>query len=92
MPVPSEGISADVEGAVLAARVYGELLELDPTSIGVRWMLNLSHMMAGTYPAEVPVAWRIPPEVFDSEYQIGRFQEVAGVLDVNDVPMLKNAV
>jgi hypothetical protein len=92
VPVPSEGISADVEGAVLAARVYGELLELDPTSIGVRWMLNLSHMMAGTYPAEVPVAWRIPPEVFDSEYQIGRFQEVAGVLGVNEVGHVGGAV
>ena len=42
-----------------------------------RWLLNIAAMTVGDYPAGVPARWLIPPSAFASEYDIGRFPEVA---------------
>jgi hypothetical protein len=42
-----------------------------------RWLLNITAMTLGKYPDDVPEKWRVPPSTFESEYDIGRFYEVA---------------
>ncbi|MGY8797981.1 MAG: CRTAC1 family protein [Longimicrobiales bacterium] len=85
VPVPAAGVHVDPSGAIAAAEVYGRYLEVDPGNLGSRWMLNVAHMMAGTYPDGVPSALLIPPEVFESEHDIGRFENVAGALGVDEI-------
>jgi hypothetical protein len=48
-----------------------------PDDLEVRWLLNLAHMILGTYPAGVPKAALIPPARFESAEDIGRFIDVA---------------
>jgi hypothetical protein len=77
--VPSQGAGehAIQRGSRDAIRIWEEILAADPDDQGSRWLLNLAYMAAGEYPAGVPQRWRIPPRVFASEYDIGRFRDVA---------------
>ena len=67
-------ITVDV---VKAIDYFSRYLADDPDELEVRWLLNLSHMFAGTYPAKVPPAHLIPPTAFTSAEQVGRFHDVA---------------
>jgi len=62
-----------------------EQLNESPKDLSARWLLNLAHMTLGEYPDKVPAQWLIPPKVFESEYDLPRFPDVAGALglDVN---------
>jgi hypothetical protein len=46
-------------------------------SLEVRWLLNLAHMAAGSYPDGVPEPSAIPPAALDSPEDVGRFVDVA---------------
>ena len=48
-----------------------------PGDIESRWLLNVAYMTLGEYPAGVPAPWRLDPALFASEFDIGRFPEVA---------------
>lgn len=54
--------------------------ELDPSHI---WLLNLAAMTLGEYPDGVREAWRLPPEVFDSEGELVRFVDRAPALGLD---------
>jgi len=80
-PVSGAGVHKDQLGAREAAKRYLELLS-DPTTdpenaLVYRWLLNISYMVLGKYPLEVPKPWLIPPETFKSDYDIGLFRDVA---------------
>jgi hypothetical protein len=68
-------------GAAEAAKIYQELLsdaEVDPdNALLYRWMLNIAEMQLGSYPQGVPAKWLIDPKLFASDYDIGRFKEIA---------------
>ena len=49
----------------------------DKTNTEVQWLLNLAYMMAGTYPDGVPKEDLIPPSVFASGKDLGRFRDIA---------------
>ena len=49
----------------------------NPGDLSSRWLLNLAHMTLGEYPLRVPRQWLLPPAIFDSDYRIERFQDVA---------------
>jgi len=75
---------ADVPSAVDAARraieEYARVLRDAPdesTLFGARWLLNLAYMAAGEYPLGVPEEWLVPPGAFRSDYDVGRFVDVA---------------
>ncbi|HUG41618.1 MAG TPA: CRTAC1 family protein [Longimicrobiales bacterium] len=80
---------ASANAARAAANLHATLLDattpLDswPGNRSARWLLNLSHMMAGDYPGGVPARHLIAPEAFRSEYEIGRFDEIAHELGVD---------
>ena len=60
-----------------AIQYFTRYLAEVPEELEVRWLLNLAHMFAGTYPDGVPAAQLIPPSAFASSEQVGRFTDVA---------------
>ncbi len=85
VPVPAEGVHTAPRGARASIPIFEELLERNPDNLGARWMLNVAHMMLGTYPTDVPSELLIPELAFRSEHDIGRFRDVAPALGVDDV-------
>ena len=79
---PGQGYAktGDVEKAIGYFRRY---LEQQPEDLEVRWLLNVAHMLAGTYPAGVPQRFLIPPSAFQSSEDVGRFRDVAPQAGLN---------
>ena len=70
-----------------AIELLDEQLKEFPKDLSSRWLLNIAHMTVGEYPDKVPPHLLIPPKVFESEYSMPRFIDVAGRLglDLNDL-------
>ncbi len=64
-------------GATGAARELTEILKADPHDLSARWLFNIAQMVLGEHPQKVPAEWLIPVERFNSDYDIGRFSDVA---------------
>jgi hypothetical protein len=90
IPIRGGGIHQLTRGSEGAVRELTALLELDP-SPNVAWLLNIAYMTLGKYPDGVPAQWQIPPAVFESDYDIKRFRDVAGFSGV-DVDELSGGV
>ncbi len=56
---------------------FSKYLEKKPDDLEGRWLLNLALMNAGRYPAAVPKPYLMPPALFESKEDIGRFVDVA---------------
>ncbi len=76
-PIKGSGVHQMKRGMEGAIRELTAALETDTKDLKSRWLLNIAYMTLGHYPAEVPAKWLIPPGTFDSEYDIGRFLDVA---------------
>ena len=77
LPLDDSVVHEDKRGASGAVENLTKLLELEPNSIRAMWLLNVAHMALGTYPEGVPSDFTISPELFESDYDIGRFEEIA---------------
>jgi tetratricopeptide (TPR) repeat protein len=66
-----------------AIQYLTQTFQAKPTDLEARWLLNLAHMMAGTYPSGVPKEALIPPSAFASAEDIGRFKDVAPEAGIN---------
>jgi hypothetical protein len=64
-------------GARRAIDSFTRRLRAEPKNLGTAWLLNIAYMTVGEYPDKVPKQWTIPPEVFESEYDIKRFPDIA---------------
>ena len=82
LPIKGAGIHQIRRGSEGAIKLYTEILETDPRDISSRWLLNIAYMTLGQYPEQVPQKWLVPPEVFESEYDIKRFYDVAPRLGI----------
>lgn len=82
-PLHGGGIHKKTRGAEGAVREYTVALELNPDSNICRWLLNLAYMQLGRYPQDVPKKWLAPPRLFQSEYDIGFFPDVAMLAGVD---------
>lgn len=74
-------------GSTEATKILMTQLEEFPNDLGTRWLLNLTMMTLGKYPAEVPPQWLIPPSTFESEFPMPAFPDVAAQvgLDLDDL-------
>ena len=72
---------------VKAIDYFSQYLKERPDEIEVRWLLNIAHMYAGTYPNGVPRAQLIPATAFASGEDAGRFIDVAPRAGVNSVSL-----
>ena len=60
-----------------AADYFQRYLKRVPEDGEVRWLLNLSFMLSGQYPAGVPKQYLIAPAVFESKEEVVHFTDVA---------------
>ncbi len=81
--VPIEEGVPEVGHVRSAVAEYEWLLRVEPGNRTNRWLLNLAWMMMGDYPEGVAAQWLIPPDAFRSEYDVGRFPEIASDLELD---------
>jgi hypothetical protein len=81
LPIRSGGIHSRPEGSRQAIQYLVRVLErTQPTErlhLAAVWLLNVAYMTIGGYPQDVPTAWRIPPESFESEADFPELVDVA---------------
>ncbi len=77
LPLDDSVVHKDKRGANGAVDFLTKLLELEPDNIRAIWLLNVAHMALGTYPDGVRGEHQVQPESFESEYEIGKFEENA---------------
>ena len=71
--------------ATVAIEYLLRLLEVDPDDLGARWLLNVAHMVRGSYPNQVPSRYLIPPVALGSDYPIGSFKNIAPAVGLNAI-------
>jgi hypothetical protein len=76
-PIRASGIHTNQRRLRAAIREYLALLEVYPNDLNYRWLLNIAYMRLGEYPGKVPEKLRMPPKVFEADYDIKRFHDVA---------------
>ncbi|MGA8272406.1 MAG: peptidylprolyl isomerase, partial [Candidatus Sulfotelmatobacter sp.] len=62
-------------------------LQRKPDALDVKWLLNLAYMTLGKYPASVPPQYLIPPSIFESSEDVGRFVDVAPAAGLDSFSM-----
>ena len=82
-PLCPTAIHRDPTGSRLAIRHFTEYLQEFPDDIGIRWLLNLAYMTLGEHPTKVPAQYLMTFDKFGSEYDIGRFKDIAHLVGVN---------
>lgn len=82
-PLQGGGVHSVKESARQATRHYLAYVESRPNDLGGHWLLNILAMALGEYPEGIPEQYRIPPSAFESEYDIGRFTDIAPALGVD---------
>ncbi|MEX0770056.1 MAG: CRTAC1 family protein [Balneolaceae bacterium] len=77
-PIRGEGVHSITEGSEKAMEMYRRILQTWGTdNMEARWLLNIAYMTLGRHPDDVPEQWLIPPDVFESDYEISRFPDIA---------------
>src|SRR2546430_10902436 len=83
MPIRGNGVHKIQRGSRKAAELLTEQLNEFPDDLKARWLLNLAYMTLGESQDKGPPQWLIPPKVFESDYQMPRFYDVAGNLGLD---------
>ncbi len=76
-PLQASAVHKLPRGAEGGIHELTALLEKYPGDSLSRWLLNVAYMQLGKYPEGVPRKWLISSQLFDSEYDVGEFLEVA---------------
>lgn len=76
-PLKDGGVWANPAGAIKAIEYFEEFLRFKPDDLGVRWLLNIANMAAGTYPDGLSAETVIPASSIESAHKVGRFREIA---------------
>jgi hypothetical protein len=76
-PIAPEARHQQVAGSREAMGHFAAYLRQRPEDVGVRWLLTVAAMTLGEYPDGIPAGFRLPPDLFASTLEIGRFSNVA---------------
>jgi hypothetical protein len=76
-PIHGGGVHTLPRGSRGAVAELTKLLVRHPTDLRARWLLNIAYMTLGEYPSKVPRAQLLDPRLFESDYDIGTFHDVA---------------
>jgi hypothetical protein len=82
LPIGPAGVHIDQAGSLGAIDHFLAILASEPNDLTTRWLLNIAYMTVGGYPHQVPEEWLIPSSVFESDYEVGRFPDVAHEMGV----------
>ena len=91
-PLDGEGIHEKREGSEKAIPYLEEVLALAPDDAAARWLLNLAHMTLGSYPKAVPEKFLIKPDLFKSEEEFPRFNDIAKQVGLNTRSLCGGAI
>jgi len=90
---PSLGSKYDnVADSERAVDYLSKYLERKPDDVQTKWLLNVAYMTMGKYPAAVPEKYLIPPQMFESKEDIGRFIDVSALSGLNLVSMANGII
>jgi hypothetical protein len=92
LPIRKAGIHRLQDGSRAAMKELATLLREDSGNLTNRWLFNIAAMTVGEYPAAVPEEWLIPAQVFASDYDIGRFDDVAGATGLASIGLAGGSV
>jgi hypothetical protein len=92
LPLSGAGIHTKKQGSRAAVSKFTAILERDPSDLTARWLLNIAYMTLGEYPDAVPDSWLVMPEIFESEYNLGRFIDIAPKLGLDLVSLAGGCV
>jgi len=81
-PVGPQARPGDIQNAIAHLT---RSLRKDPSNLEVKLLLNVAHMAAGTWPDGVSKQDLIPPSVFASEDDIGKFRDVAPAAGITEI-------
>jgi len=71
--------------AAKAIEYLEKALRRDAANIELQYLVNLAYMTAGAYPSSVPREFLIPPSVWASKEDFGRFLDVAPAAGIRSV-------
>jgi len=75
---PREGALHTVrEPAEKARELYAGMLRADPAQLDVRWLVNVTTLLLGESPADLPAEWRLPATTFGVWQGETLFRDVA---------------
>ena len=77
LPLQGGGVHRWTEPSHKAFDQLTRTLNRFPDDLAARWLLNVTAMTLGEYPAKVPQRWLIPPSAFASDIPFPRFREIA---------------
>ncbi|MCS6991745.1 MAG: CRTAC1 family protein [Chitinophagales bacterium] len=83
-PISGGGVHINKDPAREAIRRYLQLIQLYPDDHLCVWLLNIALQAYGSVPSEVPAHLVIAPERFPNEYNIGRFDDIAVDLGIEN--------
>jgi hypothetical protein len=84
LPIAPAAVHRNESGSRLAIRHFTEYLEQFPDDLAVRWLLNVAHMTLGEHPGKVDPRFLISLDRYQkSEFDIGKFRDVAHLAGVN---------
>ena len=72
-------------GSERAIEYFERYLEKEPSSLEVRWLLNVAYQTLGDYPDKVPKVYLIPPAALQSKENSKRFVDIAPSLGLDTV-------
>jgi hypothetical protein len=84
-PLSAAARHARRSGSERAIECFEKYLEREPSSLEVRWLLNVAQQTLGGYPDKVPKQFLIPASAFESKEDVGRFVDVAPSLGLDAV-------
>jgi VCBS repeat protein/ASPIC/UnbV protein len=91
-PIEGGGLHTERGPAEESMRCFETFLGAKPDNLRARWLLNVAAMALGRYPDGLAPERLVPLEPFASEYDIGRFPDVAGKLGVDSFSLAGGVV
>jgi tetratricopeptide (TPR) repeat protein len=85
LPMRPENAYSNKADSEKAVEYFLKYLDEKPEELEARWLLNLAYMTLGQYPSKVPPEYLIPPSVFSSSEDVGRFVDVASQAGLNSI-------
>lgn len=82
-PIAGQGIHQEPASSGQAREALLAALAQNPEDERARWLLNVTAMTLGQFPAGVPEPYRIPESQLESDYALPRFQEIAPTAGVD---------
>jgi len=83
IPIAQSAYYVIKDPTLKAIDLWKEVLNDNPDDLNAKFLLNVAYMNLGDYPDAMPAEYRIDPAKFKSEYDIGRFHNVAMDLGVD---------